>query len=283
MAKRPKQDRKAGKPTTPAAKQKPAAKPAKQPKPTTKPKPTKKPSSSSPPREAFSPQKPLRIYIGGDSLVITPGYSLLRAMGVSKVYKAIDAQPDGIVSSGLERPDFYNWFERIKQVVQEDRPDVVVVAFGANDDHSYMTGLPANVSVGEFASAAWVKEYRRRVAGYMDTVIRGGGYLVWIGLPITSSESQSQRYEIINRIAFQEAKKRPKAAVYVDTYLLFADPRPAAMPSTSPARTARSSTSARPTASISSDRRRQDREGDPEGAERAVRPPSWKRKQAREE
>ena len=103
--------------------------------------------------------------------MITPGYSLLRATGGRKVYKAVGSV-DGHVATGLERPDVYNWFERIKEVMRKDRPDVVVVAFGGNDDRS-MTGVPAGVSLGSFAGPAWVKEYRRRVGGLMDTVIAG--------------------------------------------------------------------------------------------------------------
>jgi hypothetical protein len=209
---------KAGPSTKPVKKavKKPVKKPAK--------KPAKKPVVGPPPKEAFSPTHPLRIYIGGDSLVITPGFALLRAMGGHKVFKAIGSV-DGHVATGLERPDVYNWFERISDVTRNDKPDVAVVAFGGNDDHSYMTGLPPGVSIGSFASAAWVKEYRRRVAGFMDTVGRSEGFLVWIGLPITSSASQTQRFELINRIAFQEAEKRPRSAAYIDTYTLFADPK----------------------------------------------------------
>jgi hypothetical protein len=187
-------------------------------------KPVKKPVVGPPPKEAFSPARPLRIYIGGDSLVITPGYALLRATGGRKVYKSL-GPVDGHVATGLERPDVYNWFERISEVMRTDRPDVAVVNFGGNDDHSYMTGLPEGVSIGSFGSPEWVREYRRRVGGFMDTVIRGGGFLVWIGLPITKSASQTQRFELINRIVYQEAAKRPKGAAYLDTYTLFADPK----------------------------------------------------------
>jgi hypothetical protein len=175
------------------------------------------------PKPAFSPKHPLRVYIGGDSLIIVPGESLLRAMG-SRVYKPIDSV-DGHIATGLERPDVYNWFDRIRQVMKKDKPNVVVVAFGANDNHSYMTGLPKGVDIGQFGSAAWIKEYRRRVAGFMDTVIRGGGFIVWLGMPIVSSPSESEEFDLINRIIYQEAKKRPNGARYVDTWFQFADPK----------------------------------------------------------
>jgi len=190
------------------------------PPPPTPPSPTPPPPPKKP---AFSPGHPLKVYIGGDSLIIVPGESLLRAMG-SKVYKPVDSV-DGHVATGLERPDVYNWFDRIRQVMKKDKPNVVIVAFGANDDHSYMTGLPAGVSLGDFGSAAWIKEYRRRVGGFMDTVIRGGGFIVYLGMPIVSSRSESSDFDLINRILYQEAKKRPNGALYVDTWFQFADPK----------------------------------------------------------
>jgi len=182
------------------------------------------PVTPPPPKKlAFSPRHPLRVYIGGDSLIIVPGESMLRAMG-SKVYKALDSV-DGHVSTGLERPDVYNWFDRIRQVMRKDKPNVVVVAFGANDDHSYMTGLPSGVSLGDFGSPVWIKEYRRRVGGFMDTVIRNRGFIIYLGMPIVSSPSESHDFDLINRILYQEAKKRPKGALYVDTWFQFADPK----------------------------------------------------------
>jgi hypothetical protein len=182
------------------------------------------PPPPAPPKKAFSPEHPLRIYIGGDSLVVVPGYSLLRAMGGSKVYKVV-GPVDGHVATGLERPDVYNWFDRIREVMKTDRPNVIVVAFGANDNHDFMTGLPSGYDLGSFGTASWVKEYRRRVGGFMDTVIGEGGYVVWIGLPISRSPNETREFDVINRIASQEAKKRPKGAAYVDTYLLFASPQ----------------------------------------------------------
>ena len=187
------------------------------------PPPTPAPPAPPPKKRAFSPSHPLRVYIGGDSLVVVPGNSLLRAMG-SKVYKPIDSV-DGHVATGLERPDVYNWFDRIRDVMKKDKPNVVVVSFGANDDHSYMTGLPKGATIGDFGSSSWIKEYARRVGGFMDTVIRRGGLIVYLGMPIVSSSSESQDFDLINRIIYQQAKKRPNGALYVDTWFKFADPK----------------------------------------------------------
>src|SRR5207244_9781514 len=99
------------------------------------------------------------------------------------------------------------------------------VAFGANDDQSYMAGLRAGQNLGDFGSPAWKQEYARRVGGFMDTVIRAGGFIVYIGMPIVSSSSESRDFDLMNGLIYKEAKRRPRGALYLDTYLRFADPK----------------------------------------------------------
>ncbi len=195
------------------------------PKPKPKPKPagkvTEKPILKPPAKVAFTPQKKLRLWVAGDSLVITPGYSIVRAAGASPVIQSVGGV-DGHVATGLTRPDVFNWFTHIRDEVKRLKPKVVVLNFGGNDDKSYMTGLPEGSSIGSFASPSWSAEYRRRVAGVMDTVNRAGGVVVWIGLPITRSEAQTQRFDTVNAIVQKEAKTRPGKAIFIDTYTMFA-------------------------------------------------------------
>ena len=194
------------------------------PKPGTKPtkKPAAKPAVTKPPGKlAFTPRKKLRLWVAGDSLVITPGYAIVRAAGGSPVIESVGGV-DGHVATGLTRPDVFNWFTHIRDEVKRLKPKVVVLNFGGNDDKSYMTGLPEGSSIGSFASPSWSAEYRRRVAGVMDTVNRAGGVVVWIGLPITRSEAQTQRFDTVNAIVQKEAKTRPGKAIFVDTYTMFA-------------------------------------------------------------
>jgi uncharacterized protein len=56
----------------------------------------------------------------------------------------------------------------------------------------------------------------------MDTVIRAGGFVVWIGLPQTRSVEQTRRFDVINAVVQGEASKRKGRAVFIDTYRLFA-------------------------------------------------------------
>ena len=88
----------------------------------------------------------MRLWIAGDSLVITPGYAVYRALGQNEAVEKI-GDVEGRVATGLTRPDVFNWFKHVSEQVQRRRVDTVVFCFGGNDDHDLMTGLPDGVSL----------------------------------------------------------------------------------------------------------------------------------------
>ena len=175
-----------------------------------------------PRRLAFSPSHQLRLWIAGDSLVISPGWATVRAAGKARAIDPVGGGPDGRIATGLERPDVFNWFTHVRDQVRKLKPNAIVLEFGGNDDHGYMTGLPKGVSIGDFGTASWKAEYRRRVAGLLDTAARGGAFVIWIGLPITRSPDQTARFDTINAIVESEIRTRPGRAAFVDTYATFA-------------------------------------------------------------
>ncbi len=174
-----------------------------------------------PAKVAFSPKKKLRLWVAGDSLIITPGYAIVRAAGASPAIESVGGV-DGRVATGLTRPDVVNWFEEVRKRMKELRPRAVVLGFGANDDKAYMTGLPEGVSIDAFGGSVWRREYGRRVGGLMDAINRAGGFVVWIGLPQTRSPEQTQRFDVVNAVVQKEARKREGRAAFIDTYTMFA-------------------------------------------------------------
>ena len=174
-------------------------------------------------RPVFTAAKPLRLYVAGDSLVVTPGESIVRsaeATGAARLATPID----GRVATGLERPEVFDWDRHLRRELGREKPDAVVLSFGGNDDHDLMTGTPEGVSVGPFGSESWTAEYRRRVGAVMDLVTRRARLLLWIGLPITKDEAQSRRFDTINAIVHEEAAKRRGRVAFVDTYTLLTGP-----------------------------------------------------------
>jgi len=174
-----------------------------------------------PRRETFTPTRKLRVWIAGDSLVVVPGESILRAITGNPAVTPV-GKIDGRIASGLERPDVFNWFTHVRAQMQKKKPKAVVVMLGGNDDHGFMTGLPEGREVGSFGSSSWRTEYRRRVATIMEAIVRNGAFLVWIGLPNTHDGEQTDRYDVINAIVQSEASRRPGRAAYLDTYFFFA-------------------------------------------------------------
>jgi len=174
-----------------------------------------------PKREKFSPRRQLRLWIAGDSLVVVPGESLLRAVAGNRAITPV-GKIDGRIASGLERPDVFNWFTYVREQMRSRKPRAVVLMFGGNDDHGFMTGLPEGREVGSFGSPSWRAEYRRRVGAIMDTIAGANAFLVWIGLPISHDAGQTLRYDVINTIVQSEAAKRLGRASYLDTYFFFA-------------------------------------------------------------
>ena len=102
------------------------------------------------------------------------------------------------------------------------KPNAIVLDFGGNDDHGYMTGLPEGVSIGDFGSAVLdgrVPPPRRRV---LDSVNRAGGDRRLDRAADHARRGQTQRFDTINAIVAAEARKRAGARRFIDTYAMFA-------------------------------------------------------------
>jgi len=171
-------------------------------------------------RPAFSPARPLRLWVAGDSLAAVPGQSLERATAGRSAIDVLGVESR--VSTGLGRPDVFNWFSRILSALRELRPRVAVLSFGADDAHDYMSGVPAGRSIGPLGSRSWVAEYRRRVDGVTRELNDAGVYVVWLGLPIARGEGWNRGFRVVNSILAGVAGRHPRGAYYLDTWRMFA-------------------------------------------------------------
>jgi uncharacterized protein len=166
------------------------------------------------PKPTFTPARPLRVWVAGDSLAQVPGEALERLGGPVDVVGV-----ESRLSTGLARTDLYNWFSRIQEVPAELHPKVVVFSFGADDAHDYMGGA----HVGPFGSPSWNAEYRRRVDGVTRELNARGIYVVWLGLPIPDGPGFKRSFPVVNRILESVVSKHPAASTYVDTWHMLDD------------------------------------------------------------
>ena len=121
------------------------------------------------------------VFIVGDSDAGTFGpylQTLLDGTGV------VETQLDYKVSSGLARPDFFDWPAEIDRKLPEVNPDIVVATFGGNDAQG-LAVENGDFIIGDPISneAEWTAEYQQRVGAVMDQLLEGGRTLIWVGIP----------------------------------------------------------------------------------------------------
>jgi len=167
----------------------------------------------------FTAAHPLRVWVAGDSLAEVPGQGLQRVAGPAVDIVGVESR----LSTGLARPDLYNWFLRIPAAVRQLAPKVAVFSFGADDAHDYLAGVPKGRTVGPLGSASWDAEYQRRVEGVTRELAARRVYVVWLGLPIPAGSGFQHSFPIVNRILGSVAKANPRTSTYVDTWHMLDD------------------------------------------------------------
>jgi uncharacterized protein len=160
-------------------------------------------------------EKPLTVLMVGDSIGADLAFGLSRLLSDKGTFRP---REDTRESSGLARPDYFNWPYQLAVDISERRPDVVVVMLGGNDNQSFLIGDHGVV----LGSTEWKSAYRNRVARIMDLVTESGRPLIWVGMPIMKDPARSKVMRMINGIFESEAGEHP-GVLYVDSYELFSN------------------------------------------------------------
>jgi hypothetical protein len=164
---------------------------------------------------------PLRIpaLIVGDSNIFGPlGKSLQRSLGAL----GFDVTRLGKPTSGLARPDFFDWMSEARKLLREHQPDLVIAMFGGNDgqrmEFNDASGEPLGMQAGEL----WQVAYQQRVREFA-LLLRGNSRRVFILSP-TNRRPRFAR-EKMNRVrAAQRAALEGLAGVsWVDMFPLSSD------------------------------------------------------------
>jgi hypothetical protein len=159
--------------------------------------------------------KPLRLYVAGDSMDQVFGSSLVN---LSEATGLVKARNDYKVSSGLSRPDFFDWPQRLVDEIVDFRPDAAAVLFGANDGQDVLY----DGKVLKVGTRAWQQVYAQRVSAAMDILTKGGRRVYWVGNPIMRDPGYRDRVAMMDHIYEAEAKKHP-GVTFISTWKLFSD------------------------------------------------------------
>ncbi|MFT5687107.1 MAG: hypothetical protein ACI8RZ_008064, partial [Myxococcota bacterium] len=167
-----------------------------------------------PQRRVITPEAPLQLWIIGDSLLNLAGRELRKALTASG---RVDADVSYRSSTGLVRPDYYDWPVKLsRRLSREPIPDAVLVMMGANDaQHMVVDGQKI-----ERWSPEWVAEYTVRVEHMLSVMREAGCEVYWAGLPVMKLNRHVKTAEAVNAIL--SAKAETDAGVhYLPTDALF--------------------------------------------------------------
>jgi len=145
---------------------------------------------------------PLRVLIVGDSIGLDLGGPLQSDLaGTGVVSAALDARE----STGLTRPDYFNWPAELASDIEQVHPEVVVVMIGGNDAQDF-PGPPDT----PFTSPEWNTLYAQRVTQFMQIAQSGGATVIWVGMPPMQDPVLNAQMQDINAVVqHQAAASRP--------------------------------------------------------------------------
>lgn len=165
---------------------------------------------------AVDAAEPLRVWLGGDSLGQYIASHLAYRIAPPE---QTDITLDYHISTGLARPDYFDWPAHFTELAAaEQPPEALVYMIGGNDDQP----MRLQDVVLDPMTPEWREEYGRRVALLMDVVAYSDTRLIWILLPPMESDRRSAISSDINAIIAAQAAQRPWV-VAVDIRDLFVD------------------------------------------------------------
>lgn len=147
-------------------------------------------------------ETPLNFLIVGDSMMLVGFGPNLEAQLLSKT--GVSAYREGQYSTGLNRVDYYDWYAKTDELVNQYNPDVLVVMYGANDGQGI---LDADGVAYQLTDPGWDEVYRQRVYAYMNMFTTKVKKIYWVGHPITISEDFNPKFTRMNAIYKSESAK----------------------------------------------------------------------------
>jgi len=153
-----------------------------------------------PPFPPFSASNPLRVLIVGDSVGTDLGqYALVDDLGSTGV---VSATLDGQISTGLTRPDYFNWPAELEVDLARYHPQLTVICIGANDPQNTIV----NGQVLTYGTQAWNDIYSERVGSFIREATSAGSRVLWVGMPPMADPVLNSQMRHLDDIYASEVK-----------------------------------------------------------------------------
>jgi hypothetical protein len=158
-------------------------------------------------------EEPKKVLILGSSLAATGFGAILE--------RRLDAHPTvrcyrkGKSSTGLSRPDFYDWVAEGTKQVEFREPDIVVIILGGNDGQD-LTPKSKGKRV-PWHSSAWDAGYRQRMNEFLAAIAGEDRKVLWLGLPRTRTVKFEAKMKLIRAAQQDAVEGHGEGYRYLDT------------------------------------------------------------------
>ena len=178
---------------------------------------TAAPAGASDEAEPVAPAPRRVLLVGASSIQTDLGRALERRI---EDELGVEVLRHGRHSTGMARPDYFDWNARALELNADFRPDLVIAQFGGNDGQG-LTNRDTGRAVAPFFTDTWDAEYGARLEGFVGLFADEGVPVVILGMPAMRNayhQSKMARINAVTRAACERA-----GAYFVDTFAMTAD------------------------------------------------------------
>lgn len=130
----------------------------------------------------------------GDSMMRVGLGPVLRRQLAATFGPSVDLKAKG--STGLARPDFYDWPKAISEITAKRDYRTVIVLLGTNDCQN----ISEDKTVYRFGTPEWTEIYAKRLSKTAELLCEQDRKVYWLTIPPMQSKSFDQRIKKLNKI-----------------------------------------------------------------------------------
>lgn len=166
------------------------------------------------PMPSSTPSATTTVLFAGDSIM--QGLGPVMADRISN-RNGLNLVQAGRSSTGLCRPDVYDWPKAMREYMETERPKIVVICIGTNDDQS-VSHAGARY---HFDSPRWEQAYAHKVREIIDIIAAKGGTSIWLSPPIMGPKAMRPRVQAIAKVIQKTCES--KNVTFIDVWKTLAD------------------------------------------------------------
>jgi uncharacterized protein len=156
-----------------------------------------------------------RVLVIGDALAGGLGAGLSRMAEFETEFEIVNRFQE---TSGIARPEVYNWAENLPNIMEDKDFKAVVVLLGANDRQSIRSGDFRYV----FNTPDWLAAYKAQTAQLLDVLKAKKVKIFWVAIPPMGDALYDADMKILSALQKQEVEA--KGGTFVDLRSAFLNP-----------------------------------------------------------